>query len=84
MSVAILMHEKFRNDAAAGAAGVAAATPNPARMELPPPVRRRTPLVERYRAEITEFFRTVIPVVFGLALFVAVWAIIAQSSTLSS
>ena len=34
-------------------------------------MRRRAPLVERYRDEITEFFRQLIPVVFGLALFVA-------------
>jgi nitrate/nitrite transport system permease protein len=51
-------------------------------VDLPPPVRRHTPLVERYREEIADFFRRLIPVVFGLALFVAVWAIISQSSTL--
>src|SRR5258707_1777046 len=61
-------------------APVAAPAAEPA--ELPPPVRRHTPLVERYREEIAEFFRELIPVVFGLALFVAAWAIISQSSTL--
>ena len=49
---------------------------------MPPLARRRTPLLERYGADIAEFFRRVIPVVFGLALFVMVWAILSQNSTL--
>jgi len=49
---------------------------------LPPPVRRHTPLVERYGQDIADFFRKVIPIVFGIALFVAVWAIVSQGSAL--
>src|SRR5258705_3899591 len=83
MSAAILTHGKFTMEAPAPApvmAPVAAPAAEPA--ELPPPVRRHTPLVERYGDEIAEFFRQLIPVVFGVALFVAAWAIISQSSTL--
>ena len=81
MSAAILTHGKFVSEAPAPAtAPVAVPAAEPA--ALPPPVRRRTPLVERYGEEIAEFFRQLIPVVFGLALFVVAWAIISQNSTL--
>ena len=87
MSAAILTHEKFVNEApppppvmAPAAVPVAAEPAEPAESALP--VRRHTPLVERYGDEIAEFFRHLIPVVFGLALFVVAWAIISQSSTL--
>jgi len=87
MSAAILTHGKFTMETPAQApvmapaAVPAAAEPaEPAESTLP--VRRHTPLVERYGDEIAEFFRQLIPVVFGLALFVVVWAIISQSSTL--
>lgn len=81
MSAAILRHEKFLSEAAATPA-IPAVAAVAERVELPPPVRRRAPLVERYREEIAEFFRALIPVVFGLALFVAAWAVISQNSTL--
>ena len=87
MSAAILTHGKFTMETPAQApvmapaAVPAAAEPaEPAESTLP--VRRHTPLVERYGDEIAEFFRQLIPVVFGLALFVVAWAIISQSSTL--
>jgi nitrate/nitrite transport system permease protein len=89
MSAAILTHEKFVNEPPAAApAPVMAPTVVPAAAEPAEPaesalpVRRHTPLVERYGDEIAEFFRHLIPVVFGLALFVVAWAIISQSSTL--
>src|SRR4051812_2494768 len=81
MSAAILTHGKFTNEAAAPVIAPVAAT-TAERIDLPPPVRRRTPLVERYREEIADFLRQLIPVVFGLALFIAIWAIVSQSSTL--
>ncbi|HEV7821602.1 MAG TPA: nitrate ABC transporter, permease protein, partial [Burkholderiales bacterium] len=81
MSAAILTHGKFTNEAAAPVIAPAVTAPAE-RVDLPPPVRRRTPLVERYREEIADFMRQLIPVVFGLALFIAVWAIVSQSSTL--
>ena len=62
--------------------GAPAAAPQPEVIGLPPPVRSRTPLVERYGAEITRFIRALIPIVAGLALFVTVWAIVSQNSTL--
>ena len=40
------------------------------------------PLVEKYRDEIAAFFRAAIPVVFGLAMFVAIWAMLSAHSTL--
>lgn len=77
------MREKFSNGAPVAAVNAPAATPpQPELAELPPPVRRQTPLLERYGSDIAEFFRQIIPVVFGLALFVAVWAILAQNSEL--
>ena len=81
MSAAILVHEKFRSEAPAAAVNAPAAAPQPEPAELPL-ARRHTPLIERYGSDIAEFFRQVIPVVFGLALFVAVWAILAQHSQL--
>jgi len=87
MSAAILTHGKFTMEAPVPALVMApAAVPavaEPAEpAERPAPVRRQTPLVERYGDEIAEFFRQLIPVVFGLALFVVAWAIISQNSTL--
>ncbi len=82
VSAAILMHQKFGNVAPAATVNAPAAAPPPALAELPPPVRRRTPLFERYGSDIAEFSRQVIPVVFGLALFITVWAILAQNSAL--
>ncbi len=82
MSAALLTHQAFKNDAPAVAARTTAPVTQPEVAELQPPVRRRTPLVERFGVEIAAFFRQVIPVVFGLALFVVVWAIVSQSSTL--
>jgi nitrate/nitrite transport system permease protein len=82
MSAAILTHQTFNDVKSVPANAASAAAPQPGIAELPPPVRRHTPLVERYGADIAEFFRNVIPIVFGLALFVAVWAIVSQSSTL--
>ena len=76
------MHQTFKNDAPPAADYAPAVVPQPEVVELPPPVRRRTPFVERYGAEIAEFFRKVIPIVFGLALFVVIWAIVSQNSTL--
>ena len=74
--------EVHNGDASTGAGDGAGRAPAAEPAELPPPVRRHTPLVERYGDEIAEFFRQLIPVVFGLALFVVAWAIISQSSTL--
>jgi nitrate/nitrite transport system permease protein len=87
MSAAILTHGKFTMETPAPAPvmapAVVPAAEEPAEAAaLPPPMRRHTPLVERYGDEIVEFFRQLIPVVFGLALFVVAWAIISQSSTL--
>ena len=87
MSAAILTHGKFTMETPAPlpvmAPAVVPAAEEPAEaVALPPPMRRHTPLVERYGDEIAEFFRQLIPVVFGLALFVVAWAIISQSSTL--
>jgi len=90
MSAAILTHGKFTMETPAPAPvmapAVVPAAAEPAEpaepAELLLPVRRHTPLVERYGDEIAEFFRQLIPIVFGLALFVVAWAIISQSSTL--
>ena len=90
MSAAILTHGKFAMEAPAPAPVISpAAMPavtepaEPAEpAERPVPVRRQTPLVERYGDEIAEFFRQLIPIVFGLVLFVVAWAVISQSSTL--
>ena len=81
MSAAILTHGKFGGETPAATAAPVAA-PAPEVIDLPPPVRRHTPLIERYRDEIAGFFRQVIPMLFGIALFVAAWAIVSQSSTL--
>jgi nitrate/nitrite transport system permease protein len=81
MTAAILKHEKFGAPPPAVAA-VAAAPVAPAAPAGAPPARRHTPLVEKYGDDIAAFFRTVLPVVFGLALFVAVWAMLSAHSTL--
>ena len=82
MSAALMTHQAFKSKASAVAAITLPTMAQPEVTELPPPVRRHTPLVERYGAEITAFFRHVIPVVFGLALFVVLWAIVSQGSSL--
>ena len=83
MRAAILTHQNFSSGAPAASATVIAAPPPPPEVvDLPPPVRRHTPLVERYGDDIAEFFRQLIPIVFGIALFVVVWAIVSQNSTL--
>jgi nitrate/nitrite transport system permease protein len=82
MGAAILKHQKFGAESTAQSAGTPIAVPAPEVVDLPPPVRRHTPLVERYRDEIAEFLRLAIPVVFGIALFIALWAIVSQGSTL--
>ncbi len=88
MSAAILMHQKFSNEAPPAAAApvsapVMSASANaPAVVDLPPPVRHATPLVERYSDEIGEFLRRVIPVFFGIALFVLAWSLVAKGSSL--
>ncbi len=80
MTAAILKHEKF-GGMPISVAMPAAEKQAPAADESPP-VRRHTPLVEKYRDEIVEFIRATIPVVFGLALFVSIWAMLAAHSTL--
>ena len=82
MNAAILTHQTFREDRPAVAANRATVTTPPEVVDLPPPVRRHTPLVERYGTDIAEVCRKVIPVVLGLALFIAIWAIVSQNSTL--
>ena len=88
MTAAILSHEKFAVAPPAGASAMHAAKPPAAPATMPAsaaddaPPRRRTPLVERYGDDIAAFLRNAIPVVFGLALFVFVWAMLAAHSTL--
>jgi nitrate/nitrite transport system permease protein len=85
MTAAILKHEKFGTAqpvAAAAAAAVAVAPAAPAAGDDAPPARRHVPLVEKYGDEIAGFFRAAIPVVFGLAMFVAIWAMLSAHSTL--
>jgi nitrate/nitrite transport system permease protein len=83
MTAAILKHEKFGTALPAAATAVVVAPPAPAAADDDaPPVRRRTPLVEKYRDEIAGFFRAMIPVVFGLAMFAAVWSMLSAHSTL--
>ena len=90
MTATILKHEKF--DAVpplvTGAAKVPAVAAVPVALGAPaasddaPPARRHVPLVEKYGDEIAGFFRAAIPVVFGLAMFVAIWAMLSAHSTL--
>ncbi len=83
MTAAILKHEKFGTALPAAAPAVVVAPPAPAAGDDDaPPVRRQTPLVEKYGDEIAAFFRAAIPVVFGLAMFAAVWSMLAAHSTL--
>ena len=82
MNAVTLTRPTFKGDMPAAPAAHIAVTAASEVVELPPPVRRHTPLVERYGTEIGEFFRKTIPVIFGLALFITVWAIISQNSTL--
>ena len=83
MTAAILKHEKFGTALPAAAPAVVVAPLAPAVADDDaPPVRRHTPLVEKYGDEIPAFFRAGIPVVFGLAMFAAVWSMLAAHSTL--
>jgi nitrate/nitrite transport system permease protein len=86
MSAAILSHEKFAGTPPAGSAVTApAVAPSPAGMAPAgdaPPLRRHTPLVEKYGDDIAAFFRAAIPMVFGLGIFVVVWAVLSAHSTL--
>jgi nitrate/nitrite transport system permease protein len=91
MSATILKHEKFglapplpeqsAKDPVA-AAPVSEVAPVATVDDDVPSPRRHTPLVEKYGDDIAAFFRQAIPVVFGLALFVVVWAMLSSSSTL--
>ena len=82
MTTAILSNAAFKRDGPkAPAAAPVLVTPSEV-VGLPPPARRHTPLVERYSLQIAEFLRWAVPVLMGLALFVAVWAVLAQNSTL--
>jgi nitrate/nitrite transport system permease protein len=85
MSAAILKHEKFGHvPAPAATEPVAAVRVPPAAPadDAAPPARRHTPLVEKYGDDIAAFFRQAIPVFFGLALFVCIWAMLSAHSTL--
>src|SRR3954470_21404141 len=82
MTAAILLHQKFSAASQHATFSSPSGAAETGVVELPPPVRRHTPLVERYGQDIADFFRKVIPIVFGIALFFAVWAIVSQSSTL--
>ncbi len=81
MNAAILSHQPLQTGSAPVAAPYIAQS---GIAELPPPVRRHTPLVERYGAEIADFVRKLVPVLLGLALFLALWALLSQNSTLPS
>ena len=82
MAATILKHEKFGVTPPTAATAVAVAPAAPAASDDAPPVRRRLPLVEKYGDEIAGFFRDAIPVFFGLAMFVAIWAMLSAHSTL--
>ena len=82
MTATILKHEKFGATPPAAATAVAVAPAAPAASDDAPPVRRHVPLVEKYGDEIAGFFRAAIPVFFGLAMFVAIWAMLSAHSTL--
>ena len=82
MTATILKHEKFGVTPLTAATAVAVAPAVPAASDDAPPVRRHVPLVEKYGDEIAGFFRDAIPVVFGLAMFVAIWAMLSAHSTL--
>ncbi len=85
MSAAAVSRQPFpRNGPGGASVASAAAQTSEVIVELPPPARRHTPLIERYNREIAEFLRRLIPVLLGLALFVALWAVLAQSSALPS
>ena len=82
MTATILKHEKFGVTPPTAATAVAVAPAAPAASDDAPPARRHVPLVEKYGDEIAGFFRAAIPVVFGLAMFVAIWAMLSAHSTL--
>ena len=85
MSAAILSHVKFAGAPPVGNAVTPAAkapSPGAAPADDAPPARRHTPLVEKYGDDIVAFLRAAIPVVFGLGLFVVVWAMLSAHSTL--
>jgi nitrate/nitrite transport system permease protein len=82
MTATILKHEKFGATPPTAATAVAGAPAAPAASDDAPPARRHVPLVEKYGDEIAGFFRDAIPVFFGLAMFVAIWAMLSAHSTL--
>ena len=82
MTAAILKHEKFGSAPPVVTAAAPVVAVAPAAGDDAPPSRRRVPLVEKYGDEIAAFFRAAIPVVFGLAMFVAIWAMLSAHSTL--
>ena len=82
MTAAILKHEKFGSAPPVVAATAPVVAVAPAAGADAPPARRHVPLVEKYGDEIAGFFRAAIPVVFGLAMFVAIWAMLSAHSTL--
>jgi len=82
MTATILKHEKFGVTPLTAATAVAVAPAVPAASDDAPPARRHVPLVEKYGDEIAGFFRDAIPVFFGLAMFVAIWAMLSAHSTL--
>jgi len=82
MTATILKHEKFGVTPPTAATAVAVAPAAPAAIDDAPPARRHVPLVEKYGDEIAGFFRAAIPVFFGLAMFVAIWAMLSAHSTL--
>src|SRR5688572_29355128 len=85
MNAAVLSRQPFPcNSPGAPAAAAPAAQSCEVAVKLPAPARRRTPLLERYNREIAEALRRVIPVLLGVGLFIALWAVLAQSSGLPS
>ena len=82
MTAAILKHEKFGSAPPVVTAAAPVVAVAPAAGDDAPPARRHVPLVEKYGDEIAGFFRSAIPVVFGLAMFVAIWAMLSAHSTL--
>ena len=82
MTATILKHEKFGVTPLTAATAVAVAPAVPAASDDAPPAHRHVPLVEKYGDAIAGFFRDAIPVFFGLAMFVAIWAMLSAHSTL--
>jgi nitrate/nitrite transport system permease protein len=82
MNFAVASRQADRTELAAGPSALPTIASQPDIKALPPPVRRSTPLIERYQSQINEFFRRLIPVIFGVGLFIMVWGIVSQSSAL--